>query len=413
MEYSREAFEQVNVLRLQTAARMAGLRFRNGEKTKNQIIDDLMRYPSIGRACAANLTHTENAPIPKPAMTWDDPDEASIPFIPPTPTPATSPGEIYTPLRTHQILAADVARNALQAAEQTKALVQEAARHAGLLAALRKQIEDLQERRPVEFRFNGAPESHRPEGLTHPRLPSILRAFIAGENVMLVGPASSGKTTAAKQVAEALSKHFNRPDYECIASGAVADSFALIGYKNAGGLYVSPEFRRAVEFGHLFLFDEVDASAADALLVINALDNGFIAFPDRVVPLHPHFRLLTGANTDGSGATMEYSGRSRMDGAFRDRFLIIDWDIDPRIEEFLSRGDALWLEAVRAIRAFAKQREIMDVVATARATRRGPLLLAQGESRTVILEMTCKRGSLRDCWADVLRLPAVAAYLKG
>ena len=110
---------------------------------------------------------------------------------------------------------------------------------------------------------------------------------------------------------------------------------------------------------------------------------------------------------------MEYSGRNRMDGAFRDRFAIIDWQIDPRIEKHLSRGDDKWLAAVQEIRGFAAKREILDVVATARATRRGPLFLANGMPRSEILETTCKRGALIECWADVLRLPAVQTFLRG
>lgn len=418
MQEHRQYLEAVNIVVLNSAARMAGLKFRNGEKTKAQIIDDLIRYPAIGRACMAVLARRERgetpAPMPAPKappMDWTDDAPSEAPA--PVPAPQNS---VSDDARTSRIL------YRLNQAEIAIAGHSQWQREAGnSMAAIRTAIEtmkaavkDLQQTRPIEFCFGDAPENnYRPEGLSHPMLVEVIRIFLTGENVMLVGPASSGKTTAAKQTAEALSKAFERPDYECIATGAVADSFALIGYKNAAGLYVSSEFRRAVEFGHLFLFDEVDASAADALLVINALDNGFIAFPDKVVPLHPHFRLLAGANTDGSGATMEYSGRTRMDGAFRDRFTIIDWEIDPRIEEFLSHGDTLWLAAVRAIRQFAKDREILDVVATARATRRGPKLLAQGMSREMILNITCKRGALRECWDDVRRLPAVAAYLRG
>lgn len=418
---TRESLEGVNVIKLQTAARLAGLRFKNGELAKADIISRLLQFPSIGNAAVAALIRMEReagnsqpAPSPtkpdpadwleddSPAPSWTPaPEPASVPFKPaPAPTSDLSNYATRAYAREAAETAVDHARGRFLA--ESLAQVIEAAK-AGKIPGAGEN----------HFHLPGKPEPLKIEGLIHPMLPDVLAILRSGENAFLVGPAGSGKTTAAKQIREILAADFSRPDYECIATGAVADGFALLGYKNATGEYVPTGFRRAVEFGHLFLFDEVSASGADATLVINSLDNGFIAFPDKVITIHPHFRLIAGDNTDGSGATMEYSGRSRLDGAFLDRFCRVEWLPDPRIESHLSRGDSLWLEAVRAIRAFAKQREIMDVIATPRAIRRGPLLLAQGMPRERVLRSTCYLGALRDCWNDVTRLPAVAAFLRG
>lgn len=412
------ALQNANILKLQSAARMAGLSFKNGSLGKNDLITRLCAFPSVGRATLAALERMENnlPPAPKAPVDpsgWDDDSPAETPKVSlPSPNvPKTPEGDS----KAQQDLSAYVLRTDMHKWLDNYALK---TAHANLQNTvqvlsvnLQKRLEGLENLRPVELKVGGEIPPIKIEGLSHPLMPDLIRILMAGENAFLKGPASSGKTTAAKQAREVLSKAFQREDYLCKATGAVSDSYALIGYKNATGEYVRTAFRDAVEHGHLFLWDEVDASADDAVLVVNSLDNGFIAFPDAEIPLHPHFRLICGGNTDGSGATMEYSGRRRMDGAFRDRFIILDWQIDPRIEESLSRGDSLWLAAVREIRAYALKNEILDVVATARATRRGPLLLAQGMSRKTILEATCKRGALIEAWETILRLPSVSRYL--
>lgn len=420
----RATLEAAGVIALQSAARTAGLKFRNGDLNKGQIVDRLMNYPAMASAAVAVLKREgmNNPPVfqrkpgsPVNINDWDDDEET------PAPTPAPAPSPDIGPLRQSIDTILRAIGDIQRAGYITRAEMGQA------IAATAPSIVDSVLRAVIEAakagKIPGIGETHihfpppapeiKVEGLTHPKLPDLIRILRAGENAFLVGPAGSGKTTAAKQAREALAASFSREDYQVFATGAVSDGFALLGYKNAAGEYVRTAFRDAVEFGHLFLFDEVDASAADALLVVNALDNGFIAFPDATIPVHPHFRLIAGGNTDGSGATMEYSGRTRMDGAFRDRFAILDWNLDPRIEAHLSRGDSLWLEAMRSIRAFALSREIMDVVATSRAVRRGPLFLHEGMERMRVLEVTCKRGALSECWTDVLRLPAVAAFLRG
>ena len=401
---------------LSRAAREAGLSWKSGSLNKAGIIARLSEHPSIGRAALARIErenrdgrpvdlNATKKPAPIPANDWDDepstPKQADpVPATPANPDIEQAIGELWRAIngRTTRETTAQLA----QALEQG-------------ITRLSARCDELEKRAPIAVKVQGnLPPFTFPEGeLTHPKLPQLLQILLAGENAFLAGPASSGKTTAARQAATVLGKAFSREDFRLCATGAVADGFALLGYKDASGEYRRTEFREAVEHGHLFLFDEVDASASDALLVINMLDNGEIAFPDGLIRCHEHFRLIAGGNTDGSGATMQYSGRVRLDGAFLDRFALIHWDIDPRIESFLSRGDSLWLDAVQAIRAFADQRKILDVVATARATRRGPKFLANGMPRMQVLESTCKRGALADSWADVLRLPAVIAYLKG
>lgn len=413
MSLSHQDLVRLNSAHIDTlskCARAAGLSWKSGTLHKAGIIARLSQFPAIGRATLSALDREsprEGRPVPfvepnrKPApMDWSDED---------TPTPPKAEQAAPIPLVDLAPLWLAIQSKADRATVETlsKALADGVSR-------LSARCAELEKRAPISIPMGeGKPVFTFGDELTHPKLPDVLRILRAGEQVYLHGPASSGKTTAARQVRSYLAKHFDRENYSLEVSGAVADGFALTGYKNAQGEYIATAFRRAVEFGHLFLFDEIDASAREALLVINMLDNGVMSFPDATIPVHPHFRLICGGNTDGSGATMQYSGRERLDGAFLDRFAIIDWQIDSRIETSLAQGETQWLAAVHAIRAFAKAREITDVIATARATRRGPKFLQQGMSREDILSTTCKRGALSECWPDVLNLPAVRAFLSG
>ena len=80
---------------------------------------------------------------------------------------------------------------------------------------------------------------------THPEFPTLLTALSCGLHVMLVGGASSGKTTAAREVARILNRPFE-------ITGAVASAFELKGYEDGAGHYHASACRRAVPCGRAF-----------------------------------------------------------------------------------------------------------------------------------------------------------------
>jgi cobaltochelatase CobS len=165
-------------------------------------------------------------------------------------------------------------------------------------------------------------------GVQHAQFAALLRIVSQRLNTWLVGPAGSGKTSAAHAVATALSLPFYAKSV-----GPQTSESSLIGYYDANGNYVRTLLREAFEFGGVFLLDEVDAGNPAVLVVINALlANGVCAFPDRVVEKHPDFVLLAGANTIGQGADRQYVGRQQIDAATLDRFVLLNWAYDPRIE---------------------------------------------------------------------------------
>ena len=180
----------------------------------------------------------------------------------------------------------------------------------------------------------------------HPQLDTVLKAIACG-NVSLIGPAGSGKTTLAKQVATAL-------DLSFYFNGAIDSEYKLSGYKDATGTYHTTAFREAFEKGGVYLFDEIDASGPRALLAFNAaLANGNESFPDRQVEKHKDFRCIAAANTYGRGANRVYVGRNQLDGATLDRFITVDMDYDP-LFEFKISANANWTSRVQAYREACK-----------------------------------------------------------
>src|SRR5471032_202455 len=107
-------------------------------------------------------------------------------------------------------------------------------------------------------------------GLQHHKMPTLLKMIKARVNVLLVGPAGSGKTTAAEACAKALGLEFH--------------------FIDAHGNMRETAFRKAYEFGGVYLFDEIDASLPAATMAFNAaLANGFCDFADKMVHRHPDF----------------------------------------------------------------------------------------------------------------------------
>lgn len=237
-------------------------------------------------------------------------------------------------------------------------------------------------------------------GVQHSHFEILLKACSARTpegnrlNVWLRGPAGSGKTTAAKMVAKALAMTFT-------FNGAISTPFELTGFIDANGRCVRTPFRDAWERGGVYLFDEVDSSNPNAVTAFNAaLANGVYAFPDGMIERHPDCVVIAGANTSGNGATHEYVGRMKQDGAFLDRFVEIDWPIDEKLESALV-PNAAWVERVQGVRQRIKDRGIKGHMVTPRASVFGSALLAAGLDMKTVERMTLKKGLADDAWNEI------------
>lgn len=213
----------------------------------------------------------------------------------------------------------------------------------------------------------------------HPQFATLLKAAQARGpdghhvNILLAGEASSGKTTAARQIAKALGRdwHFN---------GAISMPHEMLGFVDAGGTYHGTAFRTAYEHGGVYTFDEVDRCDPVALLAVNPhLANGVAQFPDRQVTRHKDCLIICTANTWGTGGTADYVGATKLDAAFLDRFGVrIRWNIDEDFERAIA-DNRDWVKRVQKARATAKAAGL-KVLISVRASITGAALIAAGFS---------------------------------
>jgi len=332
------------------------------------------------RKIAARYADDKPAPVPVPVPEAPkaDPMPAPVPTRPANESPVTDTADAAAKIA--EILAG-VAGNAKLDEARVMELIRE---HGGSPAHV-----------TIDLRTPAMPEGVPGERVMHYREPLLMAAVNAGVNVMLVGPAGSGKTTAAQNVANALGIPF-------YFTGAIDSPYKLTGFIDAQGRVVRTAFREAFEHGGLFLFDEYDGSLPGAVLPFNAATaNRVCDFPDGIVRAHPDFRAVAACNTFGRGSDRQYVGRLQQDAATLDRFATLTWDYDPALESAmiglprpsdapvppsitpvtsdraLREIAALWFERVRKVRARIEEQKIRHVVSP-RATVAGVKLLSAG-----------------------------------
>lgn len=284
--------------------------------------------------------------------------------------------------------------------------------HAIIDARLRDVIPTVR----VEVTRDGV--TRQVEGLTHKSLPVVLVILGTGKNVMMVGPAGTGKSHIASQAAEALGL-----ESYSISLNPQTPASALLGYMNATGEYVPTAFRNAYENGGVFHFDEVDNSHPAILATINAaLANGGMAFADAgthgMVKRHADFRCVASANTYGNGPDRAYVGRQAMDAATKDRFEIVDIPVDEALEEALCVSTGLdagkvsqVLEYVRFLRTQALEYKL-PLVFSPRRSHGMCTLLATGQiSARQAEEISVRRGISETDWNKIsYGAPRVTSY---
>lgn len=205
----------------------------------------------------------------------------------------------------------------------------------GQIESLSLAIERVESSKPKIVSITNRP-TVKIEKQTHETFERVLLLTVAGNNgglwPLLVGPAGTGKSTIASDVAKALSVPFY--PFSC---GPTKTETALTGYMNANGIYVATDFRKAYEHGGMFCVDEIDASHPGVMTSLNnALANREMMFPDGMVNRHKDFYCIGTANTFGTGATRQYVGRNQLDAATLDRFSTKEIGYDVSLERSIA-----------------------------------------------------------------------------
>lgn len=193
------------------------------------------------------------------------------------------------------------------------------------------------------------------KGVLPKEFDTLLQLAQQRKNTMMVGPAGCGKTYIASKIAEALSMDFASQSCSAGMSESQLTGWLLPIGKSGQFSYVSSEFVRIYENGGVFLFDEIDASDSNVLIIINAaLANDSFSISQRykkpTIKKHKDFVAVAAANTYGNGADTVYVGRNQLDAATLDRFKIgtVTMNYDETVERSLSNSEVYdWAIGVR------------------------------------------------------------------
>jgi hypothetical protein len=173
---------------------------------------------------------------------------------------------------------------------------------------------------PVDFITEAEPL----EGGFHRLTSYVVKLAKARQNVMLIGPAGTGKSHIARQVAS-LIKTEAHPDglpYGETPMTPGATRGDLLGRHTIGG-FIPSQFVEIYSGGGVFNFEEIDASDPSMLIVVNnalASNTLFNSVNGEVYEKHCDFIAMATANTFGMGADAKYTGREKLDLATIDRF---------------------------------------------------------------------------------------------
>ena len=191
------------------------------------------------------------------------------------------------------------------------------------------------------------------EEVTHEKYHDIKTCLECGIPVYLAGPAGSGKNHTVEQIAKELGWNF-------YFSNSVQQEYKLTGFIDAGGTFHETEFYKACTDSKecVFFLDEMDASIPEVLVLLNAaIANGYFEFPNGRVDFdHVHF--VAAGNTVGSGADDMYTGRMVLDQATLDRFAIIEFDYDMKIEMKLTNFNYDLVDFIRQLRNDAQNKGV-------------------------------------------------------
>jgi cobaltochelatase CobS len=225
----------------------------------------------------------------------------------------------------------------------------------------------------VETKYiNKVKETSHDIKLKHKQFDDLLALISAGLNVWITGEAGGGKTHSAGDVAKVLGL-----DFYTKSISAQTSEFAFFGFINAGGVFVETDFYKAYTNGGVFCIDEIDNGSPNLLAVLNsALANGKCSFANGTQTRHKDFIVVATANTIGNGGNSKYAGRLKIDKSTIDRFCLIEWEYDTKLELALY-GNKLVHDAVLAVRNKVAKLNL-EVVISPRATEQVTLLVNNG-----------------------------------
>lgn len=246
------------------------------------------------------------------------------------------------------------------------------------------------EAKTINIKINDVP-TFKTEKTLHNKFEDVLFWATQKQPVYLFGPAGTGKNVLSEQVAEAL----NLPFYY---AGCLQQKYELEGFINASGEYQETEFYKAFTEGGVFLFDEIDGTAAEVLIAFNAaLANGYYNFPKHgKTKAHENFIVIAAGNTAGRGASDAYNGRFQLDASTLDRFVFIELEYNQDIELVNANQDIELVEFAHALR-YQINNQCLTYTFSTRAIKRIAIASAAGmDIQKTLKQSLCGGWSVED-----------------
>ena len=304
---------------------------------------------------------------------------------------------------------ADEARAAKKAEQQAKRQAQQAQQQAmqqamgdkgelspearkALADAVREEMEK-QGTKTIEVKQADKP-AVKLDGPQHPVFERVLKLVIAGANVLLVGPAGTGKSYLSEQIGKALGREYGAINGTAGASETQLTGWLLPVGENGRMQYVPSIFVRLYQGGNsVFCFDEMDAFDPNMLLIANgALANGHIFIAHKLCGQHvkrgENTSIIGTANTWGTGANQVYMGRNGLDASTTDRFIKVYVDYDKGLERRIAKSVGLAPEQAQelwSLRDKVMQHKLRRLVST-RAFQQAGMMLSAGDSWSTVME---------------------------
>lgn len=238
------------------------------------------------------------------------------------------------------------------------------------------------------------------EGTPHKllkRVLSLVACNVSEKNIMLIGPAGSGKTFLAEQVAKVLGLQFSALSFSPGMSESKLFGRVIPRISDGKENYTPSPSVIAYRDGGVVLLDELDNGDPSTISSLNSfLANGWMFLPDGSrVTRHPDTIVIGSMNTLGTGANRVYVGRNALDGATLNRFVIELMDYDADLEKALCPEDNI-REAVLAIRKKVADNKISRIVGTRDLRLVRSLVLGVGDTLPQALKVMSANWSESD-----------------